>query len=79
MIPVALLWGFLLGKWWRLVVPLAGAAWAVLLVADGVIRPVDRTVLGAALAGALNAAVGAAVNRGLAALVASVGRRFRAR
>lgn len=68
MLPSILLLGFLLGRWWKIVVAAAAVAWPLLLVADGV-RPDAPLLLGGALVGAVNAAVGAAIWLGLAAIV----------
>ena len=36
MIPTLLIMGLALGRWWRVVIPVATIGWAVLLVATGV-------------------------------------------
>jgi hypothetical protein len=51
-IPTLLLVGFVLGRWWRVVVPAAAIGWAVLLIVTGV---------AAALLGAINVGVGVVV------------------
>jgi len=62
MIPTVLIAGLAVGRWWLL--PVAGLAWAVLLLATGVIGLVDiPAAAGFALA---NAAVGVAVHKTVA-------------
>jgi hypothetical protein len=59
MIPTMILFGFVLGRWWKVTVPLAAVAWPLLLLADGI--HLDRwEAIEAAFLGAANAAVGAA-------------------
>jgi hypothetical protein len=59
-IPVAILAGFVVGRWW-VVIPLIGAAWATWLVADGVCS--RGCSAGAFLLGTANGAVGVALHR----------------
>jgi hypothetical protein len=54
-IPVCLLIGMALGRWWRLVVPIAGLGWAVVLLLGGAGSGVTFVIGAATLAG-LNAA-----------------------
>jgi hypothetical protein len=71
MIPVCLLAGLALGRWWRLVVPIAAMGWAAVLLLGGTGSGVTFAISAAALAG-LNAAVGAAFNRGSVALAGTL-------
>lgn len=72
MIPTMMVFGLVLGRWWR--VALAGAAffWPTLLLVTGVLS-FSRSQLGqlalAALLGLVNAAVGVAVHQVLLLLV----------
>jgi hypothetical protein len=59
-IPTLLLVGFVLGRWWRVVIPAAAIGWAVLLIVTGVDSGLSFAVA-AALLGAINVAVGVAV------------------
>ncbi|MEG3615487.1 hypothetical protein [Isoptericola haloaureus] len=62
MIPTMIVLGLLLGRWWRSALLTATLLWPVLLVVDGAVPLTDpAALLGGALLGALNAAVGAAV------------------
>ena len=63
MIPTLLIVGLVLGKWWRVVVPLAAIGWAVLLVATGVGSGL-AFALGAALFGLINVTLGVLVFQG---------------
>jgi len=73
MIPTMLLVGLVLGRWWRVVIPVGAAAWAVALVVTGVGSGV--AFLGeAALFAAVNIAVGALVFQGIYGIY--VGVRF---
>jgi hypothetical protein len=77
MIPVCLFIGLALGRWWRLVVPLAAVGWAAVLLLGEVGSGVTFAISAAALAG-LNAAVGAAFNRSSVVLAGMLdGRRGR--
>ena len=66
MIPVALVLGLAVGRWWAVAV--AAIGWAILLVATGVVGLDDDAVLAAALAAA-NATVGVAIHVGVARAV----------
>lgn len=59
-IPTLLLVGLVLGRWWRVVIPVAAIGWAVLLIATGVDSGPSFAVA-AALLGAVNVAVGVVV------------------
>jgi hypothetical protein len=63
-IPIALVVGLAVGRWWTMVVVAVG--WSVALIATGVIGFEGALIGGAALAAA-NAAVGVAVHKCLAA------------
>lgn len=60
MIPTLLLVGFVLGRWWRVVIPAAAIGWAVLLIVTGVNSGLSFAVA-AAFLGAINVGVGAVV------------------
>ena len=57
MIPILLLLGFVFGRWWRFVIPVAALGWAALLVVTG-IDSGPRFVTAAAALGAVNATAG---------------------
>ena len=57
MIPTLLVLGLVLGRWWRLVLPVAAVGWPTLLVATGVMR-VEPGLLAAAALATLNTGVG---------------------
>ena len=61
MIPTVLIAGLAVGRWWLL--PIAGLAWVVLLLATGVIGLVE--IPAAASLAVANAAVGVAVHKAL--------------
>jgi hypothetical protein len=62
MIPTLLVIGLVLGRWWRLVLPVATIGWPMLLVLDGVGTGVAFWVSAGAFALA-NTIAGVAVNR----------------
>jgi hypothetical protein len=64
MIPIALVLGLAVGRWWIVVV--AAVGWAAALVASGVIG-IEDAAIGAAGLAAADAAVGAAIHKGVAA------------
>jgi hypothetical protein len=66
-IPTVLVLGLVAGRWPWATLLLAAGAWPALLVATGVIVDLGDVPFAAALAVA-NAAVGVAVNRGVASL-----------
>lgn len=68
MIPTMILFGLLLGRWWRLSLGAAAVAWPLLLLADGVVSVVP-VLLGAAVLGVANAAVGVAAHQAVLQLV----------
>lgn len=68
MIPTLLLVGVVLGRWWRIVVPLAVVGWVVLLIATGVDSGLVF-VVEAGLLAAANVIVGVLVNQAVRALV----------
>jgi hypothetical protein len=76
-IPTLLLVGLILGRWWRVVIPVAAAGWAALLIATGVDSGVGFALSAAAL-GAVNVAVGVAVHQGLRSSVRAVSHQPRA-
>lgn len=70
-IPTMILFGLVAGRWWRFALGAAAVVWPVVLVIDGVMG-VSVGLLGAALLGAANAAVGVAFHQGLLLLVRRV-------
>ena len=66
MIPIAIVVGLAIGRWWALAV--AAIGWAGLLVAMGVTGFAEAITLGAFLA-LVNAAIGVAVHKAIATLV----------
>lgn len=71
MIPVMIMLGLVLGRWWQVALAAAAVLWPTLLLVDGVMGA-SIELLGAALLSAANAAVGVAVHQGILLLV----RRF---
>jgi hypothetical protein len=68
MIPTLLLVGVVLGRWWRVVVPLSVIGWVVLLIATDV-GSGSRFVVEAGLLAAANVIVGTILNQSVRALV----------
>lgn len=64
MIPTMIIFGLITGRWWRLALVAAAILWPAFLLVDGA-RGVSVGLLTAALAGAVNAAVGVAVHQAL--------------
>ena len=62
MIPTMIVFGLILGRWWRPTLILAALIWPAMLVADNVMR-VQPGLLAAAGLGALNAGVGILVHQ----------------
>lgn len=71
MIPVLLVLGLALGRWWRTCAALAAVAWPVLLVATDVME-IEPALLAASLLAVVNTGVGVLVNRTVAALLRSM-------
>jgi hypothetical protein len=67
MIPTLLLVGVVLGRWWRIVVPLAVIGWVVLLIATDVGSGLSFAVEAGLLAAA-NVIVGTLLNQAARAL-----------
>ena len=68
MIPTMIVFGLLLGRWWRFALISAAIVWPTLLLVDGVIelsRGSLRLLPGAALFGVANAGAGVAVHQAL--------------
>lgn len=63
MIPTMIIFGLVLGRWWRLALVAAAVGWPALLVADGV-TDVDVELFGAAGLAVANTAVGVLVHQG---------------
>lgn len=73
MIPTMILFGFVLGRWWKVTVPLAAVTWPLLLVTSD--SNLDRSEMAtAAILGLANAAVGAALYLAAVVLVGMVAR-----
>ena len=85
MIPTMMVFGLVLGRWWRFALISAAVAWPLLLWADGVFSDLGRTwwqslglLVSAALLAAVNAGVSVAVHQGALYLIRGVSRLFRA-
>ena len=85
MIPTMMVFGLILGRWWRLALISAAAVWPILLWVTGVFAGLDYTwwqfsglLLTTALLGAVNAGVGVAVHQGVLYVIRSVLRQSRA-
>ncbi|MBQ1063120.1 MULTISPECIES: hypothetical protein [Micromonospora] len=63
MIPLLILLGLLLGRWWRLSLVAAALGWPVLLVATGV-TDVGAGLLGAAVLAVANTGAGVLLHQG---------------
>ena len=63
MIPTLIIVGLALGKWWRVVVPVAAIGWVISLIASGVGAGLPFA-LSAALFGLANVTLGALVFQG---------------
>lgn len=63
MIPSLIVVGLLLGKWWRVVIPVAAIGWAGLLVGTGVDSGLTF-ILGAVALGLINVTLGVLVFQG---------------
>jgi hypothetical protein len=73
MIPTMILFGLVLGRWWKVTVPLAAVTWPLLLVMSDI--DLDRSEMATvAILGVANAAVGAASYIAAAGLVGIVAR-----
>lgn len=68
MIPTLLLVGLVLGRWWRVVIPLATVGWPVLLIVTGVDSGLDFGVAAGLLAVA-NVGIGVLLNQVVRRLV----------
>jgi uncharacterized membrane protein len=81
MIPTMILFGLVLGWWWRTALIAAAVVWPLMLWQAGIFdgtQGVMGTVglaLGAALFGVANAGVGVAIDQGILALVRRIRRR----
>ena len=71
MIPTLILVGLALGRWWRVVIPLAAVGWPILLIVTGVDSGFDFVLAASALAIA-NVTVGVLVYRVLWLLVRGI-------
>ena len=73
MIPTMILFGLVLGRWWKVTVPLAALTWPLLLFMSD--SDLDRSEMAtAAILGLANAAVGAALFLAAVVLVGMVAR-----
>jgi hypothetical protein len=68
MIPTMIVLGLAFGRWWKSTLVAAAVVWPAMLLQAGVIE-FGSQVIGAALLGAANAAVGAGVHQGIAWVV----------
>ena len=64
MIPTMLLFGLVLGRWWKTCLLVGTLGWPLLLWFDGIIESTNE-FLGAAGLAALNTAVGVAIHQSL--------------
>ena len=71
MIPTLILVGLALGRWWRVVIPLAAVGWPILLIVTGVDSGFDFVLAASALAIA-NVTVGVLVYQVLWLLVRGI-------
>ena len=65
MIPTMILFGLVVGHWWKSTLVAATLLWPAMLLATGVIG-FDAHVPGAALFGLANAGVGVGIHKGIA-------------
>ena len=73
MIPTMILFGLLLGRWWRTALVAGTASWTVLLWSQGIIGS-PAQVAGAAALALANTAIGVMAHQGLLAAVRRVRR-----
>lgn len=62
MIPTMIMFGLILGRWWRPTLILAALLWPAILVADNVMD-VEAGLLAAAALGAVNAGLGILIHQ----------------
>lgn len=67
MVPTMILFGLVLGRWWKSAIVAGAVVWAAVLLFAGIIAADD--VLSAAVLGAANTAAGVAVHRVALSLV----------
>lgn len=72
MIPTMILFGLVLGRWWKSAIAAGVVVWPTILFLAGIIGGAD--VLGAAVFGAVNTAAGVAVHQATLWLVRSIRR-----
>lgn len=73
MIPTMIVFGLVLGRWWKSAIAAGAVVWPATLILAGIVDGAD--VLAAAVAlGAANAAVGVAVHQAALGLVRSIRR-----
>jgi hypothetical protein len=63
MIPTMILFGLIVGRWWRVSLVVAALVWPLLLVVTDV-AGINSTLLGAAALAVVNAGVGVLVHQG---------------
>ena len=68
MVPTMILVGVVLGRWWRTALVVGAVGWPVILVADNV-DAVEFGLVGAAVIGVVNTAVGVALHHAVLALI----------
>ena len=68
MIPTMILFGLLLGRWWKVALVVGASAWPTLLSARGVIAAPPE-IVGAAALGLVNTAVGVMAHQLVLALL----------
>lgn len=73
MIPTMIAFGLVLGRWWESALVASAIVWPVLLVASGTMG-LSADLLGGALLGALNAAVGVTVHQGVLGVIRRIRR-----
>jgi hypothetical protein len=73
-IPTMIVFGLLFGRWWRFALVAAAVVWPAVLMVDGVMG-LSADLLGPALLGAGNAAVGVGLHQGVLWFVRRLRRR----
>ncbi|MFI7482155.1 hypothetical protein ACH9EU_07030 [Kocuria sp. M1R5S2] len=73
MIPTMIVFGLVLGRWWKSALVASAVVWPALLVASGTMG-LSANLLGGALLGVLNAAVGVTAHQGILRVVRRIRR-----
>ena len=68
MIPTMILVGLVLGRWWRTALVVGALGWPTFLIADNVVD-LEPSLVGAAVLGLVNTAVGVGLHRTVLTLV----------